>query len=391
MNKNNIKKTKNAVKKATEKTLKNKKQATIIFVALLLILLVGAIAVGYYYLRNKPNGANVNSELSIHFLELGNNYTGDSIYIKSGDTDILVDAGSRTNSSTSISNYVNKYVTDGKLEYIIATHADQDHIAGFAGDNTNSSIFDLYEVETIIDFPKTNKTTQVYNRYVSKREIEVENGAKHYTALECYNEINGAKRNYVLSDNVTLTILYNYYYDNYSSDENNYSVCFMITNGSNTYLFTGDLEKQGEQKLVENNNLTNVTLYKAGHHGSKTSSNDVLLDVIKPKICVVTCVAGSVEYTDNLLNTFPTQGFINRISKWTKEVYVTTLGTIEENGINADETIHYKTTRHLSFNGNIIIASVNGEVSVSCSNNNKRLYETEWFVQNRQMPNGWAP
>ncbi|MBQ8434340.1 MAG: bacterial Ig-like domain-containing protein, partial [Clostridia bacterium] len=71
------------------------------------------------------------TDLQIHFLELGNQRTGDCTYIKAGNTDILIDAGSYYDSTITISNYINQYVTDGILEYVIATHAHEDHIAGF--------------------------------------------------------------------------------------------------------------------------------------------------------------------------------------------------------------------------------------------------------------------
>ena len=87
----------------------------------------------------------VDGELSIHFLELGNNYSGDCIYIKAGDTDILVDAGSRAGSVDTIQTYLKDYVKDDILEYVVVTHADQDHIAGFGA---SKSIFDLYECKT---------------------------------------------------------------------------------------------------------------------------------------------------------------------------------------------------------------------------------------------------
>ena len=71
--------------------------------------------------------------LEIHFLELGNANTGDSVYIQAGDNDILIDAGSRKNSASAIESYLDPLVEDGKLEYVFATHAHQDHIAGFVG------------------------------------------------------------------------------------------------------------------------------------------------------------------------------------------------------------------------------------------------------------------
>ena len=78
-------------------------------------------------------------DYQIHFLELGNWYTGDSTYVKYGDIDILIDAGSRKSSAATIKEYVDQFCTDGKLEYVIATHAHQDHIAGFVGNKSGSS------------------------------------------------------------------------------------------------------------------------------------------------------------------------------------------------------------------------------------------------------------
>ena len=98
----------------------------------------------------QPTVIEAKGAISFHFMMLGNDNAGDCTYIKAGDNDILIDAGSRTNSIDDIKKYVDQYVTDGKLEYVIATHADQDHIAGFS--DRDGSIFDLYECETIIDF-----------------------------------------------------------------------------------------------------------------------------------------------------------------------------------------------------------------------------------------------
>ena len=329
------------------------------------------------YNRNNQNNNNQNSnivstgEISFHFLELGNGYTGDSVYIKAGENDILIDAGSRGNSADDIANYINTYVTDGKLEYVIATHADQDHIAAFVGTSQIPGIFDQFEVGTIIDFPRTDKSTQVYKNYVAKRQEEVDSGAQHYTALECYKEENGAKRKYELAQSINMEILYNYYYENKSSDENNYSVCLLFNHGSKYFLFTGDLEEKGEEYLVEYNSLPEVELFKAGHHGSPTSSNDCLLSVIKPKIVCVCCCAGSDEYTDNNLNMFPSQAFISRVSKYTDKVYVTTIISNNDKGYE-------------SFNGNIVVSSSSTNVTVTCTMNDIILKDTEWFKENRE-------
>lgn len=325
--------------------------------------------------KKEPSGSEssqISDELSIHFLELGNGYAGDSIYIKAGDVDILVDGGSRANSADTIDNYLKNYVTDGILEYVIVTHYDQDHIAALVGSSNNKGILERYEVDTLIDAPKSTSQSKVYQNYCTKRELLIENGTKHYTGLDCYNNESGASRYYELTDEIELEFLYNYYYDHPTSDQNDNSVCFLINQNERHFLFTGDLEKPGEEKLIEYNTLPEVELFKAGHHGSKTSSNDCLLEIIKPKIVCVCCVAGSNEYTKENDNMFPTQSFISRISKYTDQVYVTTL--------SVDGT----TKEFKQMNGNIVVTSNDAGVSVNCSNNNTFLKDTEWFKENRK-------
>ena len=361
---------------AAAKQIKKSKHPLLVVIIILAIVALAALGYYIYVKKFKPQGPAAVGELEIHFLNLNNSHAGDYIYIRAGENDILVDAGSTRGSAAAICDYVDDFVTDKKLEFVIATHADEDHIAGFAGSGTVPGVFDEFECQTIIDFPRTNKTTDVYNDYVSKRSAEVENGAKHFTALECYNNVDQAKRTYQLANSISLEILYNYYYEHNSSDENNYSVCFRIIHGSEQFLFTGDLEKEGEEYLVENNNLSKVKLFKAGHHGSPTSSNDVLLDIIRPEICVVPCVAGTDEYAEIAQNQFPSQAFINRISKHTSQVYVPLVVSDNKNGFEI-------------MCGTIVICSNAGNVDVRCSNQKIMLKDSEWFLANRQMPSQW--
>lgn len=325
--------------------------------------------------RNAAVG-KVHEDFQIHFLELGNIYAGDSIYIKAGNTDILIDAGSRANSKDTIKNYINNYVEDNKLEYVIATHAHQDHIAAFACDE---GIFDSYDIGTIIDFPLTNSTTNVFKNYKEKRDKAIANGAKHYTALQCYNEEDGAQSTYTFDTNMSMQILYNNYYEEETNNENDYSVCVLFRYGTTKYLLTGDLEEKGEKYLATNHaeDIKDCDLFKAGHHGSYTASTDELLSVVKPQISVCTCVCGSTEYTNNKNNTFPSQNYIDRISQYTDKVYVTSLCNDYENG------------EYTSMNGNVIISSNGSEVAVACSNNNTILKDTEWFNENRTCPENW--
>ena len=338
-------------------------------------LVGGFTADALTYKSDEAPAMHVEGVLQVHFVELGNKYTGDCTYIKAGDTDILIDAGSRTDSVTAISEYINQYVTDGTLEYVIVTHAHQDHYAGFT--KRNGSIFDLYECGVIIDFARTNqdnKPGSMYANYLAEREDEEAAGATHYTARECIEQ---GKNVFDLGSGVTMTVLDSYYYYNNSSTENDYSVCTLFTCGEDNYLFTGDLEEAGEKKLVEMNDLPEVTLYKAGHHGSKTSSSTDLLSVIKPEIVCVCCCCGSPEYTKTDANQFPTQQFVDHVAPYTDKVYVTTL------------CIDYDAGTFEPMNGSIVVATDGRGSAVTCANSDKVLKEWDWFKQHRTCPDAW--
>lgn len=358
--------------KTKRKKRKSSAGAVVFAIIFILVLLAGYYYYKNYYQKDTPP-VPVEGDLSFHFMMLGNDHSGDCIYIKAGDNDILIDAGSEANSVDDIKSYVDTYCEDNTLEYVIATHGDSDHISGFAGTTKeNSSIFDFYECEVIIDFPLTNKKTATYNRYVEKRDAEVQAGAQHFTALECYNQSKeGAKRQYQLGDGITMNILYNYYYEHNSSTENNYSVCIMFTHGDRNFLFTGDLEKKGEEYLVQYNDLPEVDFYKAGHHGSKTASSLKLLDIIKPDIVVIPCCAAEKDYGDGY--GFPHKEVLDNLHLYTEKIYV--VSTCDPELTNGAE--------YVGLNGNIVVASGQTEITVNCSVSNEILKNTEWYKNHR--------
>ena len=325
-------------------------------------------------------------DLSIHFMELGNKYTGDSTLIKVGDVEVLVDAGSKTSSIETIYNYTSQYV-EGDLDYIIVTHAHEDHYAGFSTSKYEDSLFGKYNVgsgTTIIDFAQitTNKVSNKMYKYYQANLNSATNGgegAKHYNVLEALSAYENGTIS--LSEDVSLKFLDQEYYHSKSSTENDHSVCFLLSQeNKHHYLFTGDLEEKGEISLVAKNpDLPVVDLYKAGHHGSKTSSSKTLLEKIQPKMCAVCCCAGSSEYTKNNDNQFPTQQFIDNIAPYTDKIFVTTICKDYDKGLFE------------SLNGNIIVSCSKEDegINVNCSNNMTLLKDTEWFLSMRKMPDSW--
>ena len=413
---------KRKISKKTQREIEKvaKKHPWLIVVALILVVVIGALCVLHYkrvihlpfldsvipqentqevdYQDDDPFGVSgaftnadrqtiSNSNVSIHFLEVGNKYTGDCTLIKVGNTEVLIDAGSRQNSASTINAYLEKYCMDGVLEYVIATHAHQDHIAGFVGNSNKgvyNGVFYTYEVETLIHFGtqtnlsryNENDNLTLYGKYLDAVEHLKDNGTNVYTAIDCWNNANGASRSYQLGQTVSLNVLYQEFYEEKTSDENDYSVCVLLTEGERNYLFTGDLEKDGEASLVASNTLPKCVLYKGGHHGSPTSSTTELLQAIQPEIVCVCCCCGSTEYTENMANVFPSQAFVDRIAQYTERVYVTSIVADNKDG-------------YTSMNGNIVVYVENGEVKLRCSNNVTKFKYTAWFKANRVMPNAW--
>lgn len=364
------------------------------------------------------------SAFSMHFIDLGK-FAGDSIYIKAGENDILIDAGSRADSAPLICRYLNSYVTDGKLEYVVATHADQDHIAAFAGSKSGSDYTGVlynYKVDNLIKFDNVEKsknknesnTNTVYGKFMAAVEHVREEGGNVFTASQCYEETDGAKRQYWLDDAHTLSmnILWNYYYYNVSSDENNHSVVTLFTqstsSGKINCLFTGDLEEDGERRMVdyyssekydaldakyktEYNVLPEVKLYKAGHHGSGTSSSPKLLSAIKPEYVAVSCCAGAPEYTVNPDNTFPYRKVFENLLKYTDKIYVTgqaiNLPALEQNDkgetVFSDQKWDYEPR-----NGNMVFYFNKtkeenglpfGSLKLLCGNDGVPITSTDWY------------
>ncbi|WP_370543060.1 ComEC/Rec2 family competence protein [Geomicrobium sp. JCM 19055] len=71
-------------------------------------------------------------------------------------------------------------------------------------------------------------------------------------------------------------------------NKNDHSLVLFVEIGGLTWLFTGDLEEEGERQLIGEYPTLQVDVLKAGHHGSRTSSTDAFIAHIKPNVAVIT-------------------------------------------------------------------------------------------------------
>jgi competence protein ComEC len=218
-----------------------------------------------------------------------------------GGKTLLIDAG-EIDRGMAVVNYLDKLGIE-KLDYVIGTHPHSDHIGGLADVIKNFEIGDIILPKIADEFVPT---TLVYEKLLDT--IAEKN-------LKITQAVAGSE---IALGNATVAILSPIFDD---KELNNYSVVTLITYRSNTFLLTGDAEKKVETEILSRVSLPQIDVFKAGHHGSKTSSSKNFLEILKPKIVAIECGENSYGH--------PNQEIIDRFMEYTDEIYRTDIdGTI---------------------------------------------------------------
>jgi beta-lactamase superfamily II metal-dependent hydrolase len=195
---------------------------------------------------------------------------GDAIFVRTenGKT-ILIDGGSSRVVLEGLSRHMSVFARD--IDVVIATHADSDHVTGLI------PVFAKYHVHHIIVSPVRGdtKTFEVFYNAVQQEEQE---GAQLHTGRR------GDR--IIFSSSTEMQIVYPPETISSHTDTNDASVSTLLTHAGHSFLLTGDLPLEREGNLVS---LLprHITMYKAGHHGSKTSSGAMLLSYIEPEYAVI--------------------------------------------------------------------------------------------------------
>ena len=103
---------------------------------------------------------------------------------------------------------------------------------------------------------------------------------------------------------------------NSQGDSNNGSIVLYTKLGGLKWLFTGDLEAEGEEKLMKKNPTLNVDVLKVGHHGSKSSTTEDFLEKISPQWAII-------SVGENNRYQHPHQEVLDRLQKNEINIYRT--------------------------------------------------------------------
>lgn len=215
----------------------------------------------------------------ITFIDVGQ---GDSIFIKLpfGRGNYLIDTGGTIPFNTEEWKVRKKEYEVGKdvvvpflmskgivtIDKLILTHGDADHIGGAV-----SILKELHVKEIIL--PKNTQLSELEKELltVAKRK---EIPSRFVSAGDSWKT--GKTIFHVVSPQAGVEV-----------ERNNGSIVLLVKLGGLSWLFTGDLEKEGEVQLINAYDKLKIDVLKAGHHGSKSSTTISFLDHLDPKIAVI--------------------------------------------------------------------------------------------------------
>ena len=256
--------------------MRRKKKQISLLMALFLVIF-GSI---FYFLE--PSQANPNTptptpeivqanqeiqdgeKLQIWFLDVGQ---ADSILIQNGDANMLIDAGNNEDGKKLVSYFQSLGIES--FQYVIGTHAHEDHIGGM------DDIIDNFNIDTFY-MPDAITTTATFESVLDS--LEAKNIAFQTPSIDSIFKLG----------NATIDVLY---VGTDNSDLNDTSIVLKLTYGNTSILFMGDAEKEVET-IIEKKDIS-ADVLKVGHHGSNTSSSKTFLEKVNPSYAIISVGTGN--------------------------------------------------------------------------------------------------
>lgn len=247
---------------------KKKKLAGLLSSAAALLAVLAGILLGEDYLLPlvEEPARSTGEGLSVHYIDVGQ---ADSILLSCDGEFMLIDGGNVDDGRLVVSYLEQQGVSE--LKAVICTHAHEDHVGGLA------AVLAVYPTQAVYS-PTTTYASKCFDdfmRYVDQQRLTVtapvpgdgfDLGSARVTIL-------GPVKDY--------------------PDTNNTSIVTRVDYGKTSFLFTGDMEQEAENDLLDAGADVKADVLKVGHHGSNTSSGYRFLYEVEPTYGVISVGTGN--------------------------------------------------------------------------------------------------
>jgi len=231
-------------------------------------IILAALLVGAVFVWLAIFELAASDKVKIDFLDVGQ---GSAILILApGSNQVLIDGGPSDVVLAKLGQTLPLF--DRKIELLILTHPDSDHLSGLI------EVLKRYDIGQILETGITDNTAEykTWNELIKQKNISV----------IFVREGDKVK----IADNLSIEIMYPFGKINgrdFSKNTNATSIVGKIIYGKNKILFTGDAEEQTEQPLLLSGLNLKADILAVGHHGSKNSTSAEFLEAVAPKIAVI--------------------------------------------------------------------------------------------------------
>lgn len=350
------KQTASPVEKAAKKAYKANPKAFIISIVAIVLVIAIATAVVYFAFPdtwdkivsmivkdNQHSGlARGDGELLVHMLDVGQ---GDCIYIQLPDgKDIVIDCANYNDDGEyekKTFDYLDKYIEDDTVEYLMLTHCDSDHVYFM------DELLERYQVEklfmpNVLAVPgttsKDKKALQDQidaldtSRFTDKDTVGTITYAEFFIAAltepDCEIVLNvdpDANTNSIIIEETTYRLVFycptQEYYDDYGLNtaerKNAISPIGILEYNNRKIMLTGDSNEINEPLVMARTGKIDCDVLKVGHHGSETSTSNAFLDEYTFEYAIISCNSYGNKFNH------PRQATLDRLKSHNIEVYRT--------------------------------------------------------------------
>ena len=204
--------------------------------------------------------------LSVHFLDVGQ---ADCALLECGGEYMIIDGGNVEDSSMVVSYLQKQGVTE--LEAVICSHAHEDHVGGLPG------VLAVFPTKAVYA-PTRTYSSNCFDDFV------------YYTDQQGLTITIPRPGDTLTLGDATITVLGPV--ESYA-ETNNTSIVLLVQFGENTFLFTGDMEVDAENDMLDAGAKVKADVLKVGHHGSNTSTGYRFLYEVDPDYAVISVGEGN--------------------------------------------------------------------------------------------------